>query len=76
MSESDRLYGFRNNFYLGAYQALVDDHEIEGLTESEVLERDTILHRSSIALGNHQVSLLIFAFDRPMPISSCTSRHK
>jgi coatomer protein complex subunit epsilon len=57
MSGSDSLYSFRNNFYLGAYQALVDDHEIEGLTESEVLERDTIVHRSNLALGNYQVVL-------------------
>lgn len=60
MSGSDSLYSFRNNFYLGAYQALVDDHEIEGLTESEVLERDTIVHRSNLALGNYQVCCIAY----------------
>ncbi|EPS61164.1 hypothetical protein M569_13634 [Genlisea aurea] len=51
----DPLFGLRNNFYLGAYQAAINGSEIPGLSPDDVVERDTIVYRSYIALGSYQL---------------------
>jgi coatomer subunit epsilon len=63
MASPDLLFGLRNNFYLGAYQAAINNSEISNLSPEEAIERDSLVYRSYIALGSYQVSL------RPLPFS-------
>lgn len=51
----DLLFGLRNNFYLGAYQASINNSEIPNLSPDDVVERDSLVYRSYIALGSYQV---------------------
>jgi coatomer protein complex subunit epsilon len=54
----DHLFGLRNSFYLGAYQAAFTGSQsvpAHALSPDEVLHRDAILYRSYIAIGSHQV---------------------
>ncbi|KAL3654624.1 hypothetical protein CASFOL_001609 [Castilleja foliolosa] len=51
----DPLFGLRNNFYLGAYQAAINNSEIPNLSSEEIFERDSIVYRSYIALGSYQL---------------------
>ncbi|KAK4488036.1 hypothetical protein RD792_003777 [Penstemon davidsonii] len=51
----DPLFGLRNNFYLGAYQAAINNSEIPNLSPDEVVERDSLVYRSYIALGSYQL---------------------
>ncbi len=52
----DPLFSVRNNFYLGAYNFVVQEaSELEGLPYAAAIERDTYLYRAYIALGSHQV---------------------
>ncbi|GER40978.1 coatomer epsilon subunit [Striga asiatica] len=51
----DPLFGLRNNFYLGAYQAAINNSEIPNLSSDEVVERDSLVYRSYIALGSYQL---------------------
>ncbi|GBG62968.1 hypothetical protein CBR_g34668 [Chara braunii] len=54
----DLLFLVRNNFYLGAYQAAINESHVEGLTEAESIERDCLVYRSYIALGTCQEKVL------------------
>jgi coatomer protein complex subunit epsilon len=51
----DPLFALRNNFYLGAYQAAINNSEIANLSPDEEIERDTLVYRSYIALGSYQL---------------------
>eukprot|EP00246_Nothoceros_aenigmaticus_P002371 TRINITY_DN13225_c0_g1_i1.p1 TRINITY_DN13225_c0_g1~~TRINITY_DN13225_c0_g1_i1.p1 ORF type:complete len:290 (+),score=48.76 TRINITY_DN13225_c0_g1_i1:159-1028(+) len=55
MSGPDALFLLRNNFYLGAYQAAINDSNVAGLSEAEALERDVFVYRSYVALGTYQL---------------------
>lgn len=51
----DPLFGLRNSFYLGAYQAAINNSDIPSLSTDDAVERDSIVYRSYIALGSYQV---------------------
>ncbi|XP_073061210.1 coatomer subunit epsilon-1-like [Primulina eburnea] len=51
----DPLFGLRNNFYLGAYQAAINSSEIPNLSPGDIVERDCLVYRSYIALGSYQL---------------------
>ncbi|XP_071715740.1 coatomer subunit epsilon-1-like [Rutidosis leptorrhynchoides] len=51
----DVLFNLRNNFYLGAFQAAINNSDIAGLTEDDSIERDCLVYRSYIALGSYQL---------------------
>lgn len=53
----DLLFGLRNSFYLGAYQAAISSSDIPNLTANEALERDVIVQRSYIGIGSYKVRL-------------------
>lgn len=55
MSGPDALFSLRNNFYLGAYQAAINESDVHGLTEEESIERDCLVYRSYIAIGSYQL---------------------
>eukprot|EP00270_Netrium_digitus_P008855 TRINITY_DN2673_c0_g2_i1.p1 TRINITY_DN2673_c0_g2~~TRINITY_DN2673_c0_g2_i1.p1 ORF type:complete len:290 (-),score=48.67 TRINITY_DN2673_c0_g2_i1:256-1125(-) len=55
MSGPDALFQLRNHFYLGAYQAAINESSVTGLTETETVERDCLVYRSYIALGSYQL---------------------
>lgn len=52
----DHLFNLRNNFYLGAYQAAINNSDLPSLSPDDAVERDCLVHRSYIALGSYQVS--------------------
>lgn len=56
MSGPDVLFPLRNNFYLGAFQAAINESNVRGLGDSDAVEKDSFVYRSYIALGQHQVS--------------------
>ncbi|XP_010540638.1 PREDICTED: coatomer subunit epsilon-1 [Tarenaya hassleriana] len=51
----DHLFNLRNNFYLGAYQAAINNSEIPNLSPEDAVERDCLVFRSYIALGSYQL---------------------
>lgn len=51
----DHLFNLRNNFYLGAYQAAINNSELPNLSPDEAVERDCLVFRSYIALGSYQL---------------------
>eukprot|EP00252_Welwitschia_mirabilis_P012565 TRINITY_DN276_c0_g1_i1.p1 TRINITY_DN276_c0_g1~~TRINITY_DN276_c0_g1_i1.p1 ORF type:complete len:290 (-),score=33.50 TRINITY_DN276_c0_g1_i1:164-1033(-) len=55
MSGPDALFTLRNNFYLGAYQAAINESDVRGLSEEESIERDCLVYRSYIALRSFQL---------------------
>lgn len=56
MSGPDALFPIRNFFYLGAYQAAINEStSIDFLSEIEAIERDCLVYRSYIALGSYQL---------------------
>ncbi|XP_073003027.1 coatomer subunit epsilon-1-like [Typha latifolia] len=55
MASPDLLFGVRNSFYLGAYQATIANSNISNLSPEEELERDALLYRAYIALGSHKL---------------------
>ncbi|THU44214.1 hypothetical protein C4D60_Mb02t05050 [Musa balbisiana] len=61
----DLLFGLRNSFYLGAYQAAINSSDIPNLPADDALERDVLVHRSYIALGSYQ--LVISEIDSSAP---------
>ncbi|CAI9090424.1 OLC1v1025189C1 [Oldenlandia corymbosa var. corymbosa] len=54
-SGPDPLFGLRNNFYIGAYQAAINNSDIPNLSEEDSIERDSLVYRSYIALGSYQL---------------------
>lgn len=55
MAAPDLLFSLRNNFYLGAYQAAINNSEVPNLSPEDAIERDSLVYRSYIALGSYQV---------------------
>ncbi|MCD9637933.1 Coatomer subunit epsilon [Datura stramonium] len=57
-SAPDPLFGLRNNFYIGAYQAVINavfgKDNAPNLSQDDAVERDTLVNRSYIALGSYQ----------------------
>ncbi|XP_047307837.1 coatomer subunit epsilon-1 [Impatiens glandulifera] len=54
-SAPDLLFGLRNNFYLGAYQAAINNSDVPNLSQEDAIERDCLVYRSYIALGSYQL---------------------
>ncbi|KAF5730120.1 coatomer subunit epsilon-1 [Tripterygium wilfordii] len=52
MAAPDQLFYLRNNFYLGAYQAAINNSD---LSPEDAVERDCLVYRSYIALGSYQL---------------------
>jgi hypothetical protein len=57
MASPDLLFNLRNLFYLGAYQAAINNSDVPGLDADAAAERDAIVFRSYIALGSYQVGI-------------------
>ncbi|GMP71560.1 hypothetical protein CsSME_00029915 [Camellia sinensis var. sinensis] len=55
MAAPDLLFGLRNNFYLGAYQAAINNSDVPNLSPEDAIERDCLVYRSYIALGSYQL---------------------
>lgn len=55
MATPDHLFNLRNNFYLGAYQAAINSSDVNNLSPDDAIERDCLVHRCYIALGQLQV---------------------
>jgi coatomer protein complex subunit epsilon len=55
MSAPDHLFSLRNNFYLGAYQAAINNSDIPNLSPDDAVERDCLVYRSYIALSQFQL---------------------
>ncbi|MCD9646534.1 Coatomer subunit epsilon [Datura stramonium] len=51
----DPLFGLRNNFYIGAYQAAITNSDVSNLSADDAVEKDTLVYRSYIALGSYQL---------------------
>ncbi|KAL5794167.1 hypothetical protein ACOSP7_002761 [Xanthoceras sorbifolium] len=51
----DHLFNLRNNFYLGAYQAAVNNSDLPNLSQDDAIERDCLVYRSYISLGSYQL---------------------
>ncbi|CAI0393636.1 unnamed protein product [Linum tenue] len=51
----DHLFVLRNNFYLGAFQAAINNSDLPNLSPEDAIERDCLVHRSYIALGSYQL---------------------
>ncbi|KAL2653522.1 hypothetical protein R1flu_021650 [Riccia fluitans] len=51
----DPLFALKNNFYMGAYQAAINESNVHGLSEAATVERDCIMYRAYIALGQYQL---------------------
>ncbi|XP_051125448.1 coatomer subunit epsilon-1-like [Andrographis paniculata] len=63
----DPLFGLRNNFYLGAYQAAINNSEIPHLSPDDQIERDCYVYRSYIALGSYQLVINEVDSSSPTP---------
>ncbi|KAJ4801928.1 Coatomer protein epsilon subunit family protein [Rhynchospora pubera] len=74
MAAPDLLFGLRNNFYLGAYQAAINNSEIPDLTlnpsSDDALERDSLVYRSYIALGSYQLVINEIHSSAPTPLQA------
>ncbi|MBA0658450.1 hypothetical protein Goklo_010655 [Gossypium klotzschianum] len=51
----DHLFNLRNNFYLGSYQAAINNSDLPNLSPDDAVERDCLVYRSYIALGSFQL---------------------
>jgi len=70
MATPDHLFNLRNNFYLGAYQAAINSSDVSNLSEDDALERDTLVHRCYIALGQLQFVISEIQDDAPTPLQA------
>ncbi|CAM8916947.1 unnamed protein product [Rhodiola kirilowii] len=70
MAAPDLLFGLRNNFYLGAYQAAINNSDVTNLSPEEALERDSIVYRSYIALGSYQLVINEIDLSAPTPLQA------
>ena len=61
MSGPDVLFPLRNNFYLGAFQAAINESTVRNLSDADAVEKDSFVYRSYIALGQYQVSAVAVA---------------
>lgn len=79
MATPDLLFNLRNLFYLGAYQAAINNSDVPGLDADAAAERDTIVFRSYIALGSYQVRARFprrprSSLELPLPLSDRRER--
>ncbi|TYJ33664.1 hypothetical protein E1A91_A05G118700v1 [Gossypium mustelinum] len=51
----DHLFNLRNNFYLGSYQAAINNSDLPNLSPDDAVERDCLVYRSYIAFGSYQL---------------------
>ncbi|KAE8710985.1 Coatomer subunit epsilon-2 [Hibiscus syriacus] len=51
----DHLFSLRNDLYLCSYQVAINNSDIPHLSADDAVERDCIVYRSYIALGNYQL---------------------
>ncbi|CAN8290592.1 unnamed protein product [Cochlearia groenlandica] len=66
----DHLFNLRNNFYMGAYQAAINNSEIPNLSDEDIVERDCLVHRSYIALGSYQLVIGEIHEDAATPLQA------
>jgi len=52
---TDALFAVRNSFYLGAFQAAINEAQNVEASATLEIERDVLVHRAYIALGNEKV---------------------
>ncbi|XP_078433320.1 coatomer subunit epsilon-1-like [Wolffia australiana] len=58
MASPDHLFVLRNNFYVGAYQAVISGAEqLPRLSPEEDDERDCLIYRAYIAQGSYQLAI-------------------
>ncbi|CAM8955181.1 unnamed protein product [Rhodiola kirilowii] len=69
-SASDLLFGLRNNFYLGAYQATINNSDIPNLSPDDAVERNSIVYRSYIALGSYELVINEIDSFAPTPLQA------
>ncbi|KAE8695527.1 Coatomer subunit epsilon-2 [Hibiscus syriacus] len=60
MAAPDHLFNLRNNFYLGSYQAAINNSDLPNLSPDDAVERDCLVYRSYIALGSYQAPPPLF----------------
>ncbi|KAJ8758642.1 hypothetical protein K2173_000363 [Erythroxylum novogranatense] len=66
----DQLFNLRNNFYLGAYQAAINNSDLPNLSSDEAVERDALVFRSYIALGSYQLVINEIDDSAPTPLQA------
>lgn len=70
MTEPDELFSLRNLFYVGNFQQAIEEAEtLSRLPPHLKNERDEILYRAHIAMGNHEVALREISDDPNLPVS-------
>ncbi|XP_043690096.1 coatomer subunit epsilon-1-like [Telopea speciosissima] len=70
MASPDRLFSLRNNFYLGAYQAAINNSDVPNLSPEDAVERDCLVYRSYIALGSYQLVVNEIDSSAPTPLQA------
>ncbi|KAA0052455.1 hypothetical protein IC582_017656 [Cucumis melo] len=70
MAAPDHLFNLRNNFYLGAYQAAINNSDLPNLSPDDAIERDSIVFRSYIALGSYQLAISEIDSSAPTPLQA------
>lgn len=70
MTEPDELFSLRNLFHVGNFQqAIAEAETLSRLPPHLKNERDEILYRAHIAMGNHEVALREISDDPNLPVS-------
>ncbi|KAF5198960.1 Coatomer subunit epsilon-2 [Thalictrum thalictroides] len=70
MASPDHLFALRTNFYLGAYQAAINNSDVQNLSEEDSIERDCLVYRSYIALGSYQLVINEIDSSQPTPLQA------
>lgn len=71
MNDRDVLFAVRNNFYLGAYQAVINEAaDLDNLGDNERTERDVFIYRSYIALGSYDLVISEIHDSSPMALQA------
>ncbi|RDX64201.1 Coatomer subunit epsilon-1 [Mucuna pruriens] len=70
MATPDHLFNLRNNFYLGAYQAAINSSNVTNLSQDDAVERDSLVHRCYIALGQLQFVISEIHESAPTPLQA------
>lgn len=71
MADRDVLFTVRNNFFLGAYQAVINEaSDMEDLSDSDQTEKDCFLYRSYIALGSYDLVIKEISDSSPMALQA------
>ncbi|KAL2341612.1 hypothetical protein Fmac_009552 [Flemingia macrophylla] len=70
MATPDHLFNLRNNFYLGAYQAAINSSEVSNLSQDDAVERESLVHRCYIALGQLQFVISEINDSAPTPLQA------